>query len=98
MSAYEFPQAKSASNTCAEHEQQPQDIWCKECNKFICKKCALLKHKDHWYQQLIDATREAKAELDNMVAEATEYITQQDDRLTEHKQEGIETNIVPRHL
>lgn len=70
-------------DTCAEHEEQQLKILCKRCKTLICKTCALFKHKGHWRKEIVEAANEAKKELEYIVEETTEYITQQEDKLAE---------------
>ena len=62
---------------CEEHTDEPLKLFCKICQKVICRDCALVKHREHDYvfvhefrskaqrvlEELVEKTREKQAEF-----------------------------------
>ena len=48
---------------CDEHKDEPLKLFCKTCQKVICRDCALVKHREHKYIFVHEFRHEAEKQL-----------------------------------
>ena len=52
---------------CEEHKDEPLKLFCKTCQKVICRDCALVKHREHKYMFVNEIRPEAQNQLEELV-------------------------------
>ena len=52
---------------CDEHKDEPLKLFCKTCQKVICRDCALVKHREHKYMFVHEFRHEAEKQLQVLV-------------------------------
>ena len=57
---------------CDEHKDELLKLFCKACEKVICRDCALVKHRDHDYVFVHEFRPEAQRQLVGLVKKAKE--------------------------
>jgi hypothetical protein len=57
---------------CDEHKDEPLKLFCKTCEKVICRDCALVKHRQHEYVFVHEFRREVQSQLEALVKNAEE--------------------------
>jgi hypothetical protein len=57
---------------CDEHKDEPLKLFCKTCEKVICRDCALVKHRQHEYVFVHEFRREIQTQLEALVKKAEE--------------------------
>ena len=57
---------------CDEHKDEPLKLFCKTCEKVICRDCALVKHRQHDYVFVHEFRHEIQTQLEALVKKAEE--------------------------
>ena len=57
---------------CDEHKDEPLKLFCKTCEKVICRDCALVKHRQHEYVFVHEFRHEIQTQLEALVKKAEE--------------------------
>jgi hypothetical protein len=57
---------------CDEHKDEPLKLFCKTCEKVICRDCALVKHRQHEYVFVHEFRPEVQTQLKTLVKKAEE--------------------------
>ena len=57
---------------CDEHKDEPLKLFCKTCQKVICRDCALVKHREHKYVFVHEYRHKAQKQLQVLVKKAKE--------------------------
>ena len=52
---------------CEEHKDEPLKLFCKTCQKVICRDCALVKHREHEYMFVNEIRPETQGQLEELV-------------------------------
>ena len=55
---------------CDEHKDEPLKLFCKTCEKVICRDCALVKHRQHEYVFVHEFRHEIQTQLEVLVKQA----------------------------
>ena len=57
---------------CEEHDDEVLKLFCKTCNKVICRDCALVKHREHDYSFIREVHRETRNQLELLLKKVEE--------------------------
>ena len=57
---------------CEEHDDEVLKLFCKTCNKVICRDCALVKHREHDYSFIHEVRPETRSQLELLLKEVEE--------------------------
>ena len=57
---------------CEEHDDEVLKLFCKTCNKVICRDCALVKHREHDYAFIREVRPETRNQLEVLLKEVQE--------------------------
>lgn len=60
---------------CEEHKDEQLKLFCKTCQKVICRDCALVKHREHDYVFVHESRSNAQKELKGLVEKTKEKQT-----------------------
>ena len=61
---------------CEEHKDEPLKLFCKPCQKVICRDCALVKHREHKYVFVHECRSEAQQQLQELVKETKKRLVE----------------------
>ena len=61
----------SKKHYCPEHEGEEMKLYCRTCQKVICRDCTIVTHKQHDYTFIKDVTEELKKKLQDLSAKVT---------------------------
>ena len=59
---------------CEEHEGEVLKLFCKTCEKVICRDCALVKHRDHNYSFIREVRPDTQKNLEGLQKEVEEKL------------------------
>ena len=59
-----MPRDDSARNHCLDHPEHKLDLYCKNCDKYLCTKCLIKKRDEHYDHDV--------TEVEEMLAQATQ--------------------------
>ena len=59
---------------CEEHEGEVLKLFCKTCEKVICRDCALVKHRDHDYSFIREVRPDTQKSLEGLQKEVEEKL------------------------
>ena len=73
---------------CEEHDDEVLKLFCKTCNKVICRDCALVKHREHDYSFI----REVRPETRNQLELLLKKVEEKESEFQDHKNhvEGLQ--------
>ena len=60
----------SQKRYCLEHEREELKLYCRTCQKIICRDCTIVTHKQHEYTFIKDVTEELSTKLKHLSATA----------------------------
>ena len=76
---------RSRVHHCSVHNAEVLKLYCKTCEKLVCRDCTLVDHRQHSYTFIHDARNQIETEMKSLQSQVQEKLTPLNQNLTEIK-------------
>ncbi|ESO00632.1 hypothetical protein HELRODRAFT_175609 [Helobdella robusta] len=80
---------------CLTHDQNI-DIYCQDCNQFICLKCFIFQHKEHKFTEISSKVEEDKKKIESTIAELQKNLVIYDEKLEIFEETSVKSEIISK--